>query len=164
MTVTTLDDATIAGATGVSLNQMNSHINQVGAIKPSSPIIKGWHDYDNVIWKCIFSCARILIDQNRISVPNYVDKDIDFLLTHIEEYGVHHNNVLYPTIKDTGTLPGAITHTNKAKYAKTVKSRTFRTMMNIRESLNAALDIDLPNEDGSRGRLTPSPKDTLFEI
>jgi len=162
MTVT-LDVETIAGATGVSLNQMNSHINQVGAIKPSSPIIKGWHEYDNVIWKCILTCARILVDENRIQVPNYVDKDIDFLLRHIDEFGNHHNNVLYPTPKDTGTLHGAITHANRAKYEKTVKSRTFRTMMNIRESINFALDIDLPNEDGSRGKLTPSPKETLFE-
>ena len=161
MTVT-LDIETIAGATGVSLNQMNQYINSQGAIAPSSALIKGWHEYDNTIWKCILCCARILVDDHKIQVPGYVDKDIDFLLKHIDEYGIHHHNVLYPTPKETGQLHGAITHANRAKYDKTIKSRTFRTMMNIRESLNSALGIDLPNSDGSQGRLDPTPKDTLF--
>lgn len=162
MTVT-LDIETIAGATGVSLKQMNDYINRTGAIAPSSALIKGWHEYDNTIWKCILTCARILVDDHKIQVPGYVDKDIDFLLAHIKEYGIHHDNVLYPTPKETGQLPGAVTHANRGKYDKTIKSRTFRTMMNVREALNEALGIDLPNDDGSRGRLDPKPSDTLFE-
>jgi hypothetical protein len=160
MTVTTLQ---MASMTGVALRAMNDHINTHGAIKPSSEIIKGWHEYDNLIWKCILTITKTLADQGAISVPNYVDKDIDLLLQHLNEYDIHHHNLLYPTPKETGKLPGALTHANRAKYDKSIKTRTFRFMMNMRESICFAIDIDLPNEDSSRGKLTPSPKETLFE-
>ena len=56
MTVT-LDIKTIAGATGVSLNQMNQYINSQGAIAPSSALIKGWHEYNLEVY--IVLCSYI---------------------------------------------------------------------------------------------------------
>jgi len=148
----------ITDATGDSLKQMNNHIRENGKIKPSSNVIKNWHEYDNAKWKHILTCNKILIDQGILKVPGYVEQDIDFLLTHIEKCADYSDNVLYPTPKETATLPDAVTHANLAKHNKSIKSRTFRTMMNIREALNDALDIDLPNDDSS----ILGPKDTLF--
>lgn len=160
----TMTNEHIAGAMGVSLNQMNSHINRNGQIKPSSQVIKNWHEYDNAIWKCILTCAKILTEAGKMKVPGYVERDIDFLLAHIEKCADYTDNVLYPTTKETAQLPDAVTHANLAKHTKSIKSRTFRTMMNIREGLNEALDIWLPNVDTSKGTLNKPNFDEHFDV
>ena len=153
----------VADALHQALEEMNSYINDYGQIQRSSSIIKGWHTYDNHQWELILAGAKSLSDTGRLDLPTYVEKDIDFLLQHLEEYSVHSDNLLYPTPAETNSLPSAITHANKAKYETTIKTRTFRTMMNVREALCRALDIDLPNEDSSKGNLNPQPKEALFE-
>jgi hypothetical protein len=154
----------VATALHQALDEMNTYINLNGEIKRSSSIIKGWHTYDNYTWELIMSGAQVLNDQRLIDLPDWVIKDIDLLLNHLSEHSAHHSNILYPTPKDTNSLPHAITHADLTKYPRSIKTRTFRTMMNIREALCRALDIDLPNCDSSQGLLDPKPKDLLFEF
>tara|TARA_B100000242_G_scaffold294157_1_gene275155 strand:- start:243 stop:761 length:519 start_codon:yes stop_codon:yes gene_type:complete len=154
----------IAGAMGVSLKQMNDYINRNGRMRPSSQVIKNWHEYDNAIWKCILTCAKILVEAGKMKVPGYVEKDIDFLLTHIEKCADYTDNVLYPHPHETARLPDAVTHANLAKHRKSIKSRTFRTMMNVREGLNEALEIWLPNVDTAKGTLNLPTFDDHFEV
>ena len=154
----------IAGAMGVSLKQMNDYINRNGGMQPSSQVIKNWHDYDNSIWKCILTCAKILSESGKIKLPLYVERDIDFLLTHIEKCADYTDNVLYPPVHETERLPDAVTHANLGKHNKSIKTRTFRTMMNVREALNKALDIWLPNVDASKGTLNQPTFDTHFTV
>ena len=153
----------VAEAISKSIDEMNDYINTQGMIKPSSKIIKGWHNYDNEQWELILAGAKALADAGDISLPSYVERDIDVLLKHIAEYEAHCDNLMYPTPALTAQLPSAVTHADKRKYDKTIKTRTFRTMMNIREAICAAIDIDLPNDDSSKGKLDPKPGELLFE-
>ena len=157
-----METEVLAGALDVSVRTMNNHINENGQIKPSSAVIKTWHDYDNTIWKVILTASKILIEGGKMKVPSYVEADIDFLLEHIEKCADYTDNVLYPTPKETASLPDAVTHAAKHKHSKTIKSRTFRTMMNVREGLNEALGIILPNDDDSKGGLDPTPYERFF--
>ena len=154
----------VADALYQALEEMNSYINSYGEIQRSSSIIKGWHNYDNHQWELILAGAKNLSDTGRLDLPQYVEKDIEMLLRHLEEYSVHSDNLLYPTPAETKSLPGAITHANKAKYDTTIKTRTFRIMVNVREALCRALDIDLPNEDSSKGKLDPTPAENILEF
>lgn len=158
----TMETEILAGALDKSVRSMNKHINDNGQIQPSSDVIKNWHEYDNTIWKVILTASKILIDGGKMNVKGYVEADIDFLLQHIEKCADYTDNVLYPTQQETMRLPDAVTHVAKHRHGKTIKTRTFRTMMNIREGLNTALGIDLPNADGSKGGLDPTPFERLF--
>jgi hypothetical protein len=156
-------NALIARALGDALNTMNSHINAHGEIERSSAIIKGWHNYNNLEWGLILGGAQYLSDSTCIRLPAKIEQDIEFLLKHLSEHKGLHHNILYPTVKDTGALPNAVTHTNRAKHDVSIKTRVFRTMMAIRESLCAALDIDLPNCAASKGKLNPTRYEEMFE-
>jgi hypothetical protein len=157
-------DITQAEVLDAVLEQMNDHINRHGQIKQSSQVIKNWHKYDNTVWTLILRGIQRAISNGEITVEGWVERDIDFLLTHIEKCQDHTDNVLYQEPKETGRLPDSVTHANRAKHYKTIKTRTFRTMMQIREALCKALGIDLPNEDSSKGKLDPQPKERLFEF
>jgi len=152
----------IAGAISIALKEMNNHINANGQINRSSQVIKNWHVYDNYTWELILSGAKYLNEQGCINLKGYTERDLDFLLEHLAECYQHTNNVLFPNVKTTGNLPASVTHANPAKYQCTIKTRTFRTMMNLREALCEALDIDLPNEDSSKGKLNATPMSVLF--
>lgn len=152
----------IASAMSVALKEMNEHINENGQINRSSQVIKNWHVYDNYTWELILGGAKYLNEQGKIKLKGFAERDVDFLLEHLAECYQHTDNVLFPNVKTTGTLPASVTHANPAKYQCTIKTRTFRTMMNVREALCDALDIDLPNEDSSKGKLNATPMDTLF--
>jgi len=156
------DTKTMAGVLGETLRQMNSHINENGKIQPSSQVIKNWHEYDNCIWIAALEGIKILSEAKLIKLPRFVENDVDFLHTHIQKCADYTDNVLYPTPKETGRLPDAVTHANRAKHDRTIKSTTFRTMMNVREALNQALDIYLPNDDDSKGGLDPTPYEKFF--
>jgi len=157
-------DITQAEVLDVVLEQMNDHINKHGQIKKSSQVIKNWHQYDNTIWTMILQGIQRAITNGYIKVDGWVESEIDFLLTHIRKCEAHTDNVLYQDPKETARLPDSVTHANTAKHYKTIKTRTFRIMMQIREALCKALGIDLPNEDSSKGKLDPQPKERLFEF
>jgi len=157
-------DITQAEVLDVVLEQMNDHINKHGKIKQSSQVIKNWHQYDNTIWTMILQGIQGGIANGYITVPYWAEKEFDFLLTHIRKCEAHTDNVLFQDPKETARLPDSITHANTAKHGITIKRRTFRCMMQIREALCKALGIDLPNEDSSKGKLDPQPKERLFEF
>jgi hypothetical protein len=147
--------------------EMNNLINAEGQLKKSR-IIKQWHKYDNHDWDCILAVVRYLDEQGKIKLPQFILNDVELLSKHLEEFGVeierdfYCDNLLYPSPKHTKTLPDRMTHGNPARNDKTIKTRVFRTMMNVREALCEACGIDLPNDDSSKGKLNPTPFDDLF--
>lgn len=151
----------LAHTTGDALWAMNNHINENGEIQRSSPVIKLWHTYTNDDWFRILGCVKHLSNCAGIRLPVKTELDIGILLKHLKQYDEHCDNVLYPKVKVTNSLPKAITNINGDTSVKTV---TFRTMMNIRETLCAALDIDLPNADSSIGKLNPTAFEALYEL
>jgi len=157
-----MNDVLQAEAVWGCVNQMNKHIHKHGEIKPSSQVIKNWHEYNNDLWKVFLTGTKRLIDNGKLNLPYWAETDVEFLLEHIEKCADLTDNVLYPTQEETARLPDAVTHVAKHKHGKTIKSRTFRTMMNVREAVCKALDIDLPNSDDSKGGLDPTPFDKFF--
>lgn len=153
----------VADAVSDALSEMNDYINDNGKIQPSSGMIKHWHTYDNHRWELILSGAKALCECGDIRVKPFVEKDIDMLLDHLTQYDSYADNILYPTPKIHRTLPSAVTHADDRKYDKTIRSRTFRTMVNLREALCESLGIDLPNDDSSLGKLNPTPYEALFQ-
>jgi len=98
-----------------------------------------------------------------IRIDRFSEENIDFLLQHLDQYWGYTHNILYPTPKETNSLPGSITHANRRAYPKTIKSRTFKFMMEYREALCIhMLGFDLRNEDSSKGLLTPTPFEEMF--
>ena len=164
------DTATVGKVMAEAVRQMNQHINQHGRIERSSQVIKNWHDYDNDVWLCILAGAQILQDEANLRLPGYAEDDIELLAKHIEDYGSHHSNILYPTPKDTKHMGDALTHNNPQKHSRTIKQRTYRLMMNIRDRLCGddksigVLAMDFPNSDSSKGKLDPTPKETLLSV
>jgi len=150
------------------LKQMNSHINKHGMIKTSSQVIKNWHEYDNTVWLHIFGTVKLLCDKGLLTLPPFVERDIDYLVNHITEYAddakykYDCDNLAYPDPKYG--LPSRLTEDDRRKYTKTIRTRTFRTMMNVRESLNHAIGVHLPNEDSSKGLLDPTPFEKNFHV
>jgi hypothetical protein len=152
----------VANAVSDSLSEMNNYINLNGKIAPSSTMIKNWHTYDNHRWELVLTGAKAMIECSDIRVRPFVEQDIDMLLNHLTQYDSYADNILYPTPKVHKSLPSAITHADDRKYAKTIRTRTFRTMLNLREALCDTLGIDLPNEDSSIGKLKPNTYEALF--
>ena len=140
------------------MNRLNNYINSYGEIKPSS-IIKSWHELNNMQWASILYIARELDQGGALRVPNFVSADIDTLLKHLRENYIYCDNVLYPTVAETRNLPHDITHLARDV---TVKSRVFRTMMNLREAHCHILGVKLPNSDASVGMLDATPYEVLF--
>ena len=146
---------------------MNAHINTHGKIERSSQVIKNWHEYDNVIWRCILAGAQILEDEANLMLRGYAEADIEFLWNHIEQYETYHDNLLYPTPNDTKRMPDSLSHNNPQKHQKTIKQRTFRLMMEIRDKLcgdmknPGILGWSLANDDTSKGKLDPTPFERL---
>lgn len=143
--------------------QMNQRINEIGEIPKSDQTIKNWHDYDNVIWRELLD-AVVIIDQCH-PVDQHLVQDANTLAKHLNQYGEYTENLLYPEPKVTNQLSKKLTHVfNAWDRSETVKSMTFRTMMRIRELYCTIIDLDLPNDDSSQGRLTARPVDKLFDF
>lgn len=138
-------------------DQMNERINQKGQLKPSD-LIKEWHAMTNEDWQLILSMAKYLHQNAGVRLSGKTERDIDNLLDHVEQYGDSHPNILNPSPKHTNRLAKRVTQINGDTSVKTV---LWRTMMNIRESYCKEFDIDLPNEDSSKGTLKKSMD--LFE-
>ena len=143
---------------------MNKHINTHGKIKPSSDVIKTWHTYTNEDYTAILACMATLQQKNKIQLSSYTVKNMIELSNLLADYGDHHPNLLYPTVADTKRLPDAITNAKGKRGNRTTKSKFFQLMMSMREAVCEAVDLYLPNDDTSKGALTPKPRDTLFEF
>lgn len=143
--------------------QMNERINEIGEIPRSDQTIKNWHEYDNVMWRQLLETVLILDECYR--VDHHLVIDCQRLIKHIDQYGDYTENVLYPEPKISSSLNKRITTVvNDWGTSETVKTATFRTMMRIRELYCKIIDLDLPNEDSSKGKLIQSPLERLFEI
>ena len=139
--------------------RLNSYINTHGQIQRSS-IIKQWHDWDNAQWYRYLMFTLVLDDKAHLRLDGRIVRDLQTLVHHIEEYGNHCDNIIYPHPKTTKNLHHKLTHLHRDT---SVKSVAFRAMMNIREAYCELLDIDLPNADSSIGKLDPTPFEEMFE-
>jgi hypothetical protein len=147
--------------------QMNERINEIGEIPQSDQTIKNWHEYDNAMWRHLLE-AVLIIDQC-YNVDHRLVKDCQILIDHIDQYGDYCGNVLYPTPQITGRLKKevskhSITVPTQWGTTETVKKATFRTMMRVRELYCDIIDLDYPNADASKGRLTASAFERLFDL
>lgn len=140
-------------------NDMNSYINTKGKIK-NSTFIKEWHDLDNDFWLEVFRDALYLDENTKYNLKPWTRSSIEQLANHIFKHGDHHKNILNPDPKDMVGMPGALTNFDKLT---TVKSVLWKTLMQLREYYCLVHDIDLPNEDLSRGKLR-STRDTFGEL
>lgn len=138
--------------------RLNNYINTYGQIERSS-VIKEWHDWTNQDWHNYFMLVLALEDRGDIRLDGRITRDLHTLIKHIEEYGSHCENIIYPHPKLTKQLHHKLTHLHRDT---TIKSVAFRCMMNIREAYCAMLDIDLPNADSSIGKLDPTPFERMF--
>lgn len=141
------------------MDRLNSYINQHGETPPSS-IIKSWHQLNNSQWASILYVAHQLDQGGCLRVPHWVSGDIDTLLQHLRLNHTLCDNVLYPTVAETHTLPHSCTHVARDI---TVKSRVFRTMMNLREAYCHILHLHLPNTNSSKGTMNTTSYEALFE-
>lgn len=142
------------------MQSMNDHINANGQIKKSSAIIKHWHELTNRDWLIILLIAKELDNEGSIYLSEGVLNDIDRLINHIDNYDVHCNNLLYPSIDVSKKLNHSLSNFSRDTTVKTI---TFKTMMNIREAYCKMKNLDLPNDDSSKGKLDPNPREELFE-
>lgn len=142
------------------MTAMNTHINTHGQIQRSSDLIKHWHDLNNTDWLVILNIALAMEQDGSWRLNRWTLADCERLVKHIQQYDSHCDNLLYPTPKITNSLHKKITNFDSST---TVKSITFKTMMNLREAYCAMQDIDLPNEDSSKGKLDPTPRERLFQ-
>ena len=139
---------------------MNKHIKCYGRIQKSSPVIKHWHTLNNLDWLTVLTIAKGLDQEGSMPLKDWTLRDIDKLVNHITNYESHCDNLLYPEIAVTKTLHHKLTNFDRTV---TVKSITFKTMMNLREAYCKMKGIELPNDDSSKGKLDPKPIETLFE-
>lgn len=141
---------------------MNQRINEIGKIPTSDQIIKNWHTYNNDDWEIIL---QAVLELDKVyDVPPSLLRDIKVLQAHIAQCGYMSHNILYPTVAETQQLPKKATQLTSYTYPCTVKKVTFRAMMNTRELYCEIIGLDLPNEDSSKGKLDPTPTETLFEF
>ena len=152
-------------AINVLCDEMNDTINTHGRLASStskSGLLNSWHDLDNEFWIELFEDALQVIDSGAVHTPQWLEANIVWLINHIKAYGAHHPNLLNPTPEYMReyAMPKRLT---QHSTGKSVKSVLWSTMMNIRERVyNPIMGINLPNEDASKGRLTPTPLETLF--
>lgn len=143
--------------------QINERINEIGEIPRSDQTIKNWHDYDNEMWRQLLEA--ILIIDECYSVDQNLVKDCQSLLNHLDRYEEYTDNLLYPEPKITNGLSKKLTTvSNYWGSTESVKTMTFRTMMRIRELYCKIIDLDLPNDHASQGRLIGKPIDKLFDF
>lgn len=140
-------------------NDMNNYINTKGQIK-NSTFIKEWHDLNNEFWLEVFRDALYLDDTTKYNLTPWTKTGIGQLAQHIFDHGKLHDNILNPTPKAMVGMHRAYTHFDKLT---SVKSVLWKTMMQLREYYCLVHDIDLPNEDGSVGKLR-STRDTFGEL
>ena len=136
---------------------MNEYINLHGQI-PRSSFIKQWHDLDNQFWIDVFWEAVKIDNDSRYDLSDSVKRDIERLIDHVEKCGMLHPNILNPDLDVK--LPRAATQIE----SWSVKTVLWRTMMRLREYYCWVNDIDLPNEDSSRGKSNPesNPFEQMF--
>ena len=127
-------------------NEMNDYINNHGQI-PRSSFIKKWHDLDNDYFVDVLHEAYTINNTTTHWFGNYLKRDIEMLLEHMERYSHLHSNILNPHMGVD--LPSAATKVEN----QSVKSVFWRTMMQLRESYCRVNGIDLPNDDSSIGKL-----------
>lgn len=145
-------------------DDMNNWINTNGKLLSSTNkggFLNQWHDLDNDFWISVFRDARAVMDTTRHSLPSWLEEDMTWLENHINKYGEHHVNLLNPPQSDTREMPKRLT---EHSTGRSVKSVLWRLLMNLRERLyNPAMNIDLPNDDTSIGKLNPTTFESLFE-
>ncbi len=138
-------------------SEMNDYINTNGQI-PKSSFINQWHDLDNEFWIDVFWEALKINETTQYNLNNWITKDIERLLNHIQVCGQLHHNILNPDL--SAKLPLAA----KQIETWTVKTVLWRTMMQLREYYCEVNKIDLPNDDSSVGKLDDDddPFDQMF--
>ena len=144
-------------------DEMNAWINTKGKL-PSSRKRQGflhdWHDLDNEFWLMVFSDAIRVNDNTRYTMPQWLENNILQLTSHIAKYGKVHPNILNPYREDEDRL---LKQERYFSNDKSVKSVLWHTLMELRERLyNPAMDIDLPNDNSSIGKIKPDTYKELF--
>ena len=152
----------LAGVLCHACDTINNRINEIGEIPTSDATIKTWHTYTNLDWEYILE-AVLEIDKVYPVSPSLI-RDVNNLITHINTAGGLCDNILYPTIQETHSLPKRAREMSDYSPVRTVKSVTFRTMMQVRELYCEIIGLDLPNADSSQGLLDPTPQQQLFEF
>ena len=142
------------------VNEQNTYLNTHGGPIPRSSFIKSWHDLDNEFWLEVFGDAYRIHNSTKYNIPFYLEKKIELLVTHIDQYGNRHSNVLNPTVEDIKKLPKYITHFSRDK---TVKSVFWAAMMELREYYNRVHSIPLSNKPEDKGLLN-STRDIFGEL
>ena len=145
-------------------DEMNDYINDHGQLKRSTHkggLLNGWHDLDNQFWLDLFEEANTISENTRYHLPQWIENDIKAMKNLLNSYGDQHENLLNPPQEDMRDLPKRLTRIHEDL---TVKKCLWRTLMNIREKIyNPYMDIDLPNEDSSIGKLRVNTFTSLFE-
>jgi hypothetical protein len=143
---------------------MNNRINQIGQIPTSDLTIKTWHNYTNDDWDYVLD-AVLEIDKV-YDVPPSLVRDVKVLKQHLTQYSSLCDNILYPSLQEEKSLrlPKSATTIFHNGQTKTVKTVTFRAMMQSRELYCDICDLVLPNEDSSKGKLDAKPIDSLFDF
>ena len=146
-------------------DEMNDYINLHGKLKRSTHkggLLNGWHDLDNQFWLDLFDQVDAISDSTRHHLPQWIENDIKAMRKLLHSYGNEHSNLLNPPQEHMKDLPKRLTRIHEDL---TVKKCLWRTLMNIREKIyNPYMDIDLPNEDSSIGKLRPTTFASLFEM
>ena len=143
------------------MKNMNNHINIHGKIKDST-YIKHFHTLNNEDWARIINVAVMCYDLGIMKLPVKIINDCEELFEIIKTYHTLGDNVLLPHPNLKHRLPKSLwTMPNSNETVKTV---TWRAMVNFREAYCDMLGIYLPNEDSSIGLLDPKPRDQLFEF
>jgi len=148
----------------VICEEMNDWINTHGELQRSTNkggLLNGWHDLDNQFWLDLFDQADIISKNTNHWLLDWSERDIKTMRKLLAEHGSQHENLLNPPQEDMQDLHKRLTRIHEDL---TVKKCLWRTLMQIRERLyNPFMNIDLPNNNSSIGKLNNTPTTTLFE-
>lgn len=145
------------------LDAMNASINKNGQIK-NSTFIKKWHALDNKAWQDIIDSILTMESAGLIKLNSLRLQDLDDMQKALDQYSSVCNNVLDPEPKLIPQLPKGLRSQFDSRLGTTLKSKLWRTMNAVRDSYcKDCLELDLPNEDNSKGKLDPKPGDDLFD-
>ena len=143
---------------------MNDYINTHGPLQRSTSkggLLNGWHDLDNEFWLDLFDQADIIINNTTHWLLDWSERDIKAMRELLAEHGSQHENLLNPPQEDMKYLHKRLTRIHEDL---TVKKCLWRTLMQIRERLyNPLMNIDLPNDISSIGKLNKTTAQTLFD-
>ena len=143
------------------MKNLNEHINTHGEISRST-YIKHFHTLINEEWARILEVAVTCDYLGIMPLTNRTLEDCEQLYEIIKTHHSFGDNLLCPSPKQESRLPRALR--DLPGSTTTVKTATWRVMMNLREAYCDMLGIVLPNSDSSIGLLDPKPRDQLFEF